>query len=362
MYILSEENLAAYIRENLLAEMGLASHTDIKDIAVAGGGLVSAVFKAGVGDQTLYFKQAIPGRLDKVKELVGDTVPEDAYVVYYDDRQLAEVKALQIVKQAVEAYFVPTVYLHDAANNIMVMSEVCEDHGVVLADVMNHEIHVKHAGILGENLARIANYTYGKYEQLRDAQLEATLKEVKYRYEVGEVWENIAPPEIKSRVIAKVSEWVSVSAAMNTVLVHGDCHDRNIVVCGDHCGTYDLEESHWGDPIEDIGKLITSYILRMVYFDRMRSKAYEAAVRLMDTYFENLTIPESRKTLENRMRIMVAGCLLMRVDGISSMWLDWVHDEAKKETTRKLAVKLVLEDEHYSLADLIKPKLSVSNL
>ena len=354
MYILSEQNLAAYIRENLLAEMGLAPHTDITNIAAAGGGLVSAVFKAGVGDQTLYFKQAIPGRLDGVRELVGDTVPEDAFVVYYDDRQLAEVKALRIVKQAVATYFVPTVYRHDVANNILVMSEVCEGHGVVLADVMNHEIHAGHAGILGENLARIANHTYGKCEQLRDPQLEAKLRQVKYRYEVRDVWDNIVPPELKSRVIEKVSAWVSVSAAMNSVLVHGDCHDRNIIVCADRCGTYDLEESHWGDPIEDIGKLATSYILRMIYFDHMRPKAYDAVVRLMDAYFENLTIPESRESLENRMRIMVAGCLLMRVDGISSMWLDWVHDEPKKEKTRELAVKLVLGDEQYSLADLIR--------
>ena len=358
MLILSEENLAAYIRENLLDELGLASNTDIKNIAVAGGGLVSAVFKARVGDETLYFKQAIPGKLDKVKEMMGDTVPDDAFVVYYDDRQLAEVKALQIVKQAVADYFVPTVYLHDAANNIMVMSEVCNGNGVILADVMNDEIHARHAGLLGENLARIANYTYGKCEQLRDAQLEAKLKEVKYRYEVRNVWENINPPETKNQVIEKVSAWVSVSSAMNTVLVHGDFHDRNIIVCGDRCGTYDLEECHWGDPVEDIGKLTTSYILRMVYFDHIRSKAYDAAIRLIDTYFENLTIPESIEPLDNRMRVMVAGCLLMRVDGISSMWLPWVHNEQKKEITRELAVKLVLENEQYSLANLIKQTFS----
>ena len=357
MLILSEKNLTDYIKGNLLDKLDLPSTTVVNNVAMAGGGLVSAVFKARVGDETLYFKQAIPGKLDKVKELMGDTVPEDAFVVYYDDRQLAEVKALQIVKQAVADYFVPTVYLHDAANNIMVLSEVCDGNGVVLADVMNHEIHVRHAGILGQNLARVANFTYGKYEPLRNAKLEANLKAVKYRYEVGDVWENITPPEKKSQVIEKVSAWVSVSSAMNIVLVHGDFHDRNIIVCGDRCGTYDLEESHWGDPVEDIGKLTTSYVLRMIYFDHIRSNAYDAAVRLIDTYFENLTIPESRETLEKRMRVMVAGCLLMRVDGISSLWLPWVHDEHKKEISRELAVKLILEDEQYSLANSIKQTL-----
>lgn len=358
MKILNEYNLADYIREHMLDTLGLASSTDIKNVAVAGGGLVSAVFKACIGNQTLYFKQAIPGKLDKVKELMGDTVPADAFVVYYDDRQLAEVKALQIIKQATADYFVPTVYVHDTANNIMVLSEVCEGSGVVLADVMNDEIQARHAGIMGENLARIANSTYGKYEPLRDAQLEAELKRVKYRYEVRDVWDSITPSEIKNQVVEKVSAWVSVSSAMNTVLVHGDFHDRNIIVCGDRCGTYDLEESHWGDPIEDIGKLVTSYVLRMIYFDHIRSKAYDAVGKLIDTYFKNLTIPESREILENRMRVMVAGCLLMRVDGISSMWLPWVHDDEKKEITRHLAVKLVLEKEPCSLQNTLKPILN----
>jgi aminoglycoside phosphotransferase (APT) family kinase protein len=203
-------------------------------------------------------------------------------------------------------------------------------------------------------LARIANFTYGKAEPLREDLLEAKLKQVKYRYEVLNVWEHIAPPEIKNQVVEKVSAWVSVSSAMHTVLVHGDLHDRNIIVCGDRCGTFDLEECHWGDPVEDIGKLTSSYVLRMIYFEPIRSKALAAAVRLLDTYFKNLAIPESRETLENRMRVMVAGCLLMRVDGISSMWLPWVHDDEKKETTRDLAVKLVLDEEPCSLSAILE--------
>jgi 5-methylthioribose kinase len=256
--ILNEENLTGYIRGHLAEKLGLASSTVIKNVASAGGGLVSAVFKAQVGKENLYFKQAIPGKLDKVRELVGDTVPADAFVVWYAERQFAEVKALQIVKQAVTDYFVPTVYYHDADNNIMVLSEVCGGDGVVLAEVMNTEINLRHAEILGENIAKVANFTYGKFDSLRDDQLEAKLKEVKYRYEVRDVWENITKSETKKRVIDKVSRSASVSSEMNSVLVHGDFHDRNIIIGENCCGTYDLEECHWGDPAEDIGKLTTS--------------------------------------------------------------------------------------------------------
>jgi len=93
--------------------------------------------------------------------------------------------------------------------------------------------------------------------------------------------------------------------------------------------------------------------LRMIYFPEIRRIAYKAALRLLDAYFQTLAIPETVAELQNRIRIMMAGCLLMRVDGISSMWLPWVHDEAKKETTRRFAVSLVLQDPQRSIKDLL---------
>jgi hypothetical protein len=141
---------------------------------------------------------------------------------------------------------------------------------------------------------------------------------------------------------------------MDSVLVHGDYHERNILVCGDRCGTYDLEESHWGDPIEDIGKLTASYILRIIYFNQIKHTAYEAAIKLLDSFFDTLKIPEPKHELESRMRIMTAGCMMMRVDGISSKWLPWVHDDAKKELVRQLAVSLVLEDKRIPIQTILE--------
>jgi 5-methylthioribose kinase len=354
MIILSEDNVTAYIQDHLADKLDFITDGEVDDVAVAGGGLVSAVFKAHVDGKNIYFKQDIPGRLDKVKKLVGGDVPEDAFVVWHDKRQYAEVKALQIIKEAVPDGFVPIVHYHDTDNNIMVLSEVCGENGIVLADVMNEEINVNHAEILGTNIARVANHTYGKYDALRDTKLEEKIKTVKYRYEVGEVWANITDSDKKDSVIKKVSDFVATSSKMNSVLVHGDYHERNILACGDSCGTYDLEESHWGDPVEDIGKLTASYILRFIYFDQIKKIAYDAAFMLLHAYFKALNIPEDRVELEKRLRIMIAGCLLLRVDGISSMWLPWVHDDYKKGLTRKLAVALVLEDKRFSIQTILE--------
>jgi Ser/Thr protein kinase RdoA (MazF antagonist) len=280
-------------------------------------------------------------------------VPQDAFVVWYDERQYAEVRALQIFKRAVPEDFVPHVYLHDADNHVMVLSEACGPHGVVLADVMNSAIHPTHAAILGANIARLANHTYERFEPLRDQALEEKIKAVKYRYEVGEIWDHISDAAKKERVVKKVSDFVDASLKMRSVLVHGDYHERNILICGHRCGTYDLEESYWGDPAADIGKLAASYILRIIYFPEVRQSAHAAIVRLLEAYFGALDIPESREKLENRIRVMTAGCLMMRVDGISSMWLPWVHDETKKEITRRLALSFVLNDPRLSISKLL---------
>ena len=82
--------------------------------------------------------------------------------------------------------------------------------------------------------------------------------------------------------------------------------------------------------------------------------AYEATIKLLDSYFETLKIPEPKHELEPRMRIMMAGCMMMRVDGISSMWLPWVHEDAKKELARQLAVSLVLEDKQSSIQTILE--------
>lgn len=341
MIMLSKENLSDYIREHVAARLDFVTRCRVQGAAVVGGGLVSAVLRADVDGRTLYFKQAIPGRLDKIRDLAGD-VPEDAFVVWYDGRQVAEIKALRIFEKAVPPGFVPRVLHHDEKNQVMVLSAVCGSDAKVLADVMNEEIHASHAAILGRNIACVANHTYGRFQPLRDATLEKKLKAVKYRYEVGEVWDAVEPRETRERILERIREVVAASSGMNQVLVHGDYHERNIVLCGEDCATVDLEESHWGDPVADIAKLTASYVLRILYFDPVKKDAAEAARSLLEAYFETLNIPESMEDLQRRLRILLAGCLLLRVDGISSRWLPWVHVEEKKERTRGIAVSLVL--------------------
>ena len=125
------------------------------------------------------------------------------------------------------------------------------------------------------------------------------------------------------------------------VLVHGDYQERNILYSKDDVAVVDFEEAHAGDPVEDIGKLTASYLLRIIYFEKIRKDALEATQLLLESYFSHLDIDEDVEALKERLRVYIAGCMLLRVDGISNKWLPWVHVEEKKEITRRFAVELL---------------------
>ena len=126
--------------------------------------------------------------------------------------------------------------------------------------------------------------------------------------------------------------------------MHGDYYERNILICGVRCATVDFEEGHLGDPIEDIGKLSASYCLRIVYFEKVRRDAFESVIKLLKTFFATLNIPESEVELKKRLKVMMAGVMLLSVDGLRNNWLPWVRNESKRKLARELALDLILDD------------------
>ncbi len=352
MIILDEKNIPDYVKDNLAGKLDFIKQGNVSDIVMLNGGLISSVFRLKIDDQSIVLKQAIPGRLDKLKELLGD-IPEDILILFSDDRQLAEAKALQIFDKAVGNNFTPQLYYHDLDNNVMVLSQVCDDNAKLFADTMNKEVNIEHAEILAKNIATLQNNTYDKIGSLRDEEMEENVRRIKHKYEVGEVWHEIKDLEKREKAQSKAKEFIEKSLQIGKVLVHGDYYEKNILICGNNCATFDLEEGHLGDPVEDVGKLLTSYLLRIVYFKEIKEDAYQASLKLFDAYFSTLDIPEDKEEIKKRLRAMLAGCMLFRVDGISKKFISWTQEESKKEIVREFALSIIL-DEETSIPDIIK--------
>ncbi len=340
MVILDKENISDYIKNNLASRLDFINKCEVIDIAPVGGGLVSYVYRATVDGRNIYIKQAIPGNLDKLKNILKD-LPADLFILLNDDRQYAEVKALKIFKDALQNDFTPDVYYHDTENKVLVLSEVCPG-GRSFAETMNHEINLKVAETLGKNIALLCNHTYGKIGKLRDDELEGEIRGVKYKYEIGNVWDKIKDEDKRKSAQNRAKQFIDESLKIYKVLVHGDYYERNILTNGEHCATVDLEEGHLGDPVEDIGKLSASYCLRIIYFEKIKEDAFNALLKLLEAFFANLKIPENRNDMERRLKIMMAGVILFRVDGLSSKWMPWTDMENKKNLARDLSLNLIL--------------------
>ena len=263
--------------------------------------------------------------------------------LFNDNRQYAEVKALKIFEQAIPNGFTPRLYFHDTENNVMVLSEVCSG-GNLFVETMNEQINPKIAEILGKNIALLGNYTYGKIQKLRDDKTEEEIRKIKYKYEVGTVWQGIEDKNKREKAQKRADDFIENSLNIYKVLVHGDYYERNIIISGDKCATVDFEEGHLGDPIEDIGKLSASYCLRIIYFKKVRQDAFDSVIKLLKTFFATLNIPESEVELERRLKVMMAGVILLSVDGLRNNWLPWVHNERKRMLARELALNFILDD------------------
>lgn len=342
MIILNEQNIPDYIKKFVLGELDFVKNGNIGKIVSVSGGLVSVVFKVNIDGENIYLKQAIPERLDKLKETLKE-LPDDIFILFNDNRQYAEVKALKIFEQAIQNGFTPHLYFHDTENNVMVLSEVCSG-GHLFVETMNEQIDPRIAEILGKNIALLDNYTYGKIQKLRDEKTEEKIRRIKYKYEVGTVWQGIEDETKRKEAQNRADDFIKNSLNICKVLVHGDYCERNILICGDRCATVDFEEGHLGDPVEDIGKLSASYCLRIAYFGKVRRHALESIIKLLKTFFANLNIPESKVELEKRLKVMMAGVMLLSVDGLRNNWLSWVHEEAKRKLARELALDLILDD------------------
>ncbi|MCK5061107.1 aminoglycoside phosphotransferase family protein [Candidatus Parcubacteria bacterium] len=343
MIILNEQNIADYIKKFLFDKLDFVKDGNIEKIIPVSGGLVSAVFKVRIDDRNIYLKQAIPGRLDKLKEIMRK-LPDDIFIIFNDNRQYAEVKALKIFEQAMPNGFTPHLFFHDTENNVMALSEVCSG-GHLFVDTMNKQINIKITEILGKNIALLSNYTYGKIQKLRDNKTEEEIRRIKYKYEVGTVWQGITDKNKREEAQKRANNFIKNSLNINKVLVHGDYYERNILIRDDQCAVVDFEEGHLGDPVEDIGKLSASYCLRIAYFEKVRQDAFDSILKLLRTFFSNLKIPESKVEMEKRLKVMIAGVMLLSVDGLRNNWLPWVHDENKRKLARELALCLILDND-----------------
>lgn len=351
---LNRKTILPYLSKNIFPHLKFIKEGKLESFEEVGGGLVSLIFRIVVDSKPLYIKQAIKElKLDGLSFLPsGYTFPSDFRWIFRDDRQLFEVKALNIFEKAVGKGFAPHVYYHDVKNRVMILSEVLSPKARLFEDIIDKKINLKACETLAKIAAKLANNTYGRIKPLRSSKEDKEIKYAKLKYQCLEVCNKLKPKEKK--LVKKVqSNFVKESMKIDKVLVHGDYHPRNILIEDSKVGTCDLEEAHLGDPSFDIGILLGSCLLRADYHKNMKDLIIKAVLRTIKLFLQELKIPEDKERLENRIKKTMGGLMLGRLDGLSRKWTTWIKRESAKKSIRNHAVRIIL-DQDTPTFDLIK--------
>ncbi len=346
---LNKRTILSYLQKFIFPHLDFITKGKLQEFKEVHGGLVSCVYRLVVDDEPFYLKQAIPGTAKYLKIF---KVSKEFNYIFNDERQTYEAKALRIFEKAVGYGIAPHIYYHDVKNKALILSEVLSPKAKLFEDIIHREINLKASKNLAEIVAELVNNTYGKIKPLRSASGDERIKLVKLRFQCLDVYSRL---DSKSKRLVKETQTKLVQESMrvNKVLVHGDYHPRNILVEGSKVGTVDLEEAHLGDPAFDIGILLGSYLLRADYHKNIRKIAAKSIIEMMKIFMNKVKIAADKKKLEDRIKKHAGGLMLSRLDGFSSKWTNWIKQESGKESIRKHATQIIL-DQSYSLAELVK--------
>lgn len=340
--------LSQYFKNQIWPYLPLTSRYQTQKIKRVSSGTISEVFFVQINNHRFFVKHVIPGHLAKASK----DMPDEIKILHADDRQLYEVKALKMLENILGKGVVPHVYYHGTKNNILVISDVAGKNGQLLEKIIKKEINITVAKRLAKIAAQVSNGTYRKIKPLRSKTRDQKIKFLKLKYNCRDVYQKI-DPRYKSEVKRKVNRFINESMKENIVLVNGDYRPRNIICRGNKLSFFDLEIAHLGDPALDIGTLVARYLLVAEYYKRVRYRAVKATIEILKTFLKDLNIPINKIDLENRIKKVIAGIMLMEIDSIGQTWTKWFKRESARKSVREHAVQLVL-DEDLSITDLIK--------
>ena len=122
-------------------------------------------------------------------------------------------------------------------------------------------------------------------------------------------------------------------------LVHGDFSPKNLLVWPGHVMLIDFEVGHYGDPAFDLGFFLTHLLLKSLWAGSRGGEYRQIADVFWQTYREamlrSLAVDDVTE-LERRMTLNLAGCMLARVDGKSTVdYLAPPQQELVRTTARK---------------------------
>lgn len=266
------------------------------------------------------------------------------------DRIWRELEVMQELAPRLPTGMVPRVLFADRDNYLFAMQAVRADHTVWKADLLAGRVEPSIARTMGGVLAALHASTAGNDALQRrwgDREVFVQLRVDPFYRHVARVHADLSP--VLQRLIDEMF-------AVQACLVHADFSPKNILVSHDGLTLVDYETAHYGDPAFDIGFFLSHLMLKTVlhadrcaeYLDLARVfwQTYHAALRGACGFSFGQSADsgrDSQSVFERRSVAHLAGCMLARIDGTST--IDYLPHECDRRFVRSFCRELLFGQE-----------------
>jgi 5-methylthioribose kinase len=225
-----------------------------------------------------------------------------------------EAKALRWLNRSAPPGTTPAFIFEDAANFLMGMDAIPDDHENWKSVLLAGRIVSDHFEQFGVLLGTVHRESSAGSTDARTAFADTTYFE-NLRLEPYYLY--------AAQKVASAAEFLR-SLARETLLhkdslVHGDFSPKNTLIYRDKLILLDYEVVHFGDPAFDVGFALTHFLSKAHHLPDARIRLAGAAELFWHTYHREIEALDWAATLEERAVRHTLGCLLARVAGKSPL-------------------------------------------
>jgi aminoglycoside phosphotransferase (APT) family kinase protein len=229
------------------------------------------------------------------------------------ERMATEAKALRWLNRLAPAGTIPSFIFEDAANHLMAMEAVPDEHenwkSMLLSGRINPDYFEQFGSLLGTIHRRSAECSAELCRTFADTTYFESLRlEPYYLYTAQRV--AAAAGFLKALAQETLRQKLS--------LVHGDFSPKNALIYQGKLILLDYEVVHFGDPAFDVGFALTHFLSKAHHLLPKRRLLLDSTALFWPTYLKEIT-PLGWEAFEARVVRHTLGCLLARVAGKSPL-------------------------------------------
>ncbi len=248
------------------------------------------------------------------------------------DRIQVEAKALRWFNRFAPAGTTPAFAWEDAANHLLAMEAIPEEHENWKSVLLRGEIVPQHFEQFGWLLGTVHRQSSESGQDLRlmfsDTTYFETLRLEPYYLYTAQTTP-VAADFLQSLARQTLSHKLS--------LVHGDFSPKNTLLYRGKLILLDYEVVHWGEPAFDLGFALTHFLSKANHLPESRRQLAAGALTFWKVYGEEIAPVDWANALEPRVVSHTLGCLLARVAGKSP--LEYLtHQERQRQLDITLAL------------------------